>query len=727
MQNQVPGDIPGYAAILAPPHPRMLLRVEEQGALELLRRSAHDSGLPIIESSGRHEGGGIYHLWLPALHWSSAQARLLEMEPFRAALAPLLPGAKATFPSDGEYADEVLGRYHLYEGLLRLIDFQSQQTNGCLLIFTDVLQADPASLDLLIYCLQTRARSLCLILSGLTQTGCDPNRRAAILDLLDDRPVLGTEISDTTPQAPRPLSESETLNAARLAQSCFAFESAELHIRNLLALPHPPAPVAQLTEMWGDSLYGLGRGELAIEKYSAVLEMECSLSDRVRLLRKIGTCWEQCGRMLESQERLQEALSLLGLELVHYDEDEGPPGLARTLSIFSRNFLAAAPALDEPWRAGEIYAVCERLMRVLYIIRPTAWIRDFLNLLLIQFKLAWTDRAHNPNRKDQSVAQAFLLGGYFSLRGLGWNQLARQSLIYAADAAHELKDGPRKSSVLRDTGYILLLSGSPGRARVLLEEARELSIRVGDHGGLARNHLQLGSLCNYLGYVDQAQQQAEEALTWARRAGSHADQTIAVSDIATSQAIRGLVSEARANLTVAEEMRTRCRSTYIDLLFGRAHCYVAFFEGELETSQQVADHLFLHHSENGELPFHLVNFGILSLAAQAERFRKGGSFDRKAFTEKLKGLRKMSQGYSVYLKMLDRLEAQTLFYAGKRARALEQLAICAYWADRENHPLEAARTHLCLAQILDFEGLGDHHRRQAGREFERAGVVAVYS
>ena len=190
-------------------------------------------------------------------------------------------------------------------------------------------------------------------------------------------------------------------------------------------------------------------------------------------------------------------------------------------------------------------------------------------------------------------------------------------------------------------------------------------------------------------------------------------------------AILGRPDEAREMLAEADVLRNRCRAMYVDLIFGRAHCYLTHLERQLETAQQVADHLFLKHLENGELPFHLVHFGVLSLSSQIERFRHGGSFDKRGFYSRLAELRKLARGYQVYSKMLDRLDAHALYYQGKRSRALEILAGCAHWAETENHPLEAGRIHLALSQMLDEEGLGEHHRRESEREFARAGVVRI--
>jgi len=243
---------------------------------------------------------------------------------------------------------------------------------------------------------------------------------------------------------------------------------------------------------------------------------------------------------------------------------------------------------------------------------------------------------------------------------------------------------------------------------------------------VAINHLQLGSLFLYLGVIDKALEEGEKALLSAQRTGGHSDQTIAICDLAAVQAVRGLLPEARQYLQTAQDMQTRCQAPYIDLLLGRAQCYVALAERQMETAQQLADQLFLRHSEGGETAYYLVNFGIISLTAQLDRHRQGGSLDRAGFLEKLAALRKMAHGYEVYQKTLDRLEAQSLFFQGKRSRALEQLAGCARWAEDQKHPLEAARTHMCLAQMLAEEGLGEHHRRQAAQEFLRAGVVNVW-
>lgn len=94
---------------------------------------------------------------------------------------------------------------------------------------------------------------------------------------------------------------------------------------------------------------------------------------------------------------------------------------------------------------------------------------------------------------------------------------------------------------------------------------------------------------------------------------------MAMADGACVMALRGNIEEASATLKQADEMRTRCKANYLDLVFGRAHCQVSFFQRQLETAQQQADEMFLYHQGNGELLFHLVMFGLVGLNCQAER------------------------------------------------------------------------------------------------------------
>jgi serine/threonine protein kinase/tetratricopeptide (TPR) repeat protein len=541
---------------------------------------------------------------------------------------------------------------------------------------------------------------------------------------------------------------SDAMKQYAFQEACVLFDQIE-SLQNLREESDQGPEQAELQTGWdirelqADALYGAGSSEQSLRKYlelkeefdhwsklpQPTLNSEGGLSSatllemRVRIRRKVGNVQERLGLLEEAQSSFLDAFALLNLKVTN--DPGAKASLLTTLGLLSHNFFTSLDS-HGPWAVQEIHRIGDRLTRVLYLLRPKAWSNDFLNLILLQFRAAWRLRElENDDSPGQSMAQVLLVGGYFSLRGLKWGPGARSSLMMAAQKTDELKDSTQKAALLRDTGYVLLLSGSPDKAQQLLERALQVSTRIGDAHGLSQNYLQLHSLYTYLGKIDQAHQCVEMAKENALRLGSFADSALAMADGACVMALRGSISEASETLKQADIMRSRCKANYLDLVFGRAHCQVAFFQRQLETAQQQADELFLYHQSNGELPFHLVMFGLVGLSCQAERLRLGGSFDLELFKRRHKHLVKLSAGFDVYLQVLLRLRAQVSYLRGRRGKALEQLADCAHWAEIHDHPLEAARTHWLLATLLAEEGLGEHHRAEAERYFAICGVQTI--
>jgi serine/threonine protein kinase/tetratricopeptide (TPR) repeat protein len=541
---------------------------------------------------------------------------------------------------------------------------------------------------------------------------------------------------------------TEALKQFAFQEACVLFEQIE-SLQSLRDESDEGLSTSELQSNWdirelqADALYGAGSLEPSLAKYQslkqefdhwaqlprtqqedpALISSASLLEMRVRIRRKFGNVQERLGLLDEAQASFLEAFGLLNLRVTA--DPSSKAKFLTTLGMLSHNFFASLDS-HGTWAVQEIHRIGDRLTRVLYLLRPKAWSNDFLNLILLQFRAAWRLRElENDDSPGQSMAQVLLVGGYISLRGLNWGPAARSSLMLAAQKTEELKDSTQKAALLRDTGYVLLLSGSPDKARQLLERALQVSTRIGDAHGLSQNYLQLHSLYSYLGKIDDAHRCVELAKENAMRLGSYADSALAMADGACVMALRGNIEEASATLKQADEMRTRCKANYLDLVFGRAHCQVSFFQRQLETAQQQADEMFLYHQGNGELPFHLVMFGLVGLNCQAERLRMGGSFDFELFKRRHKHLVKLSAGFDVYRQVLLRLRAQVSYLRGRRGLALEQLADCAHWAECNDHPLEAARTHWLLATLLAEEGLGEHHRAEAERYFAQCGVQKI--
>lgn len=489
-----------------------------------------------------------------------------------------------------------------------------------------------------------------------------------------------------------------------------------------------------LRELEADALFGAGHLEGAISCYQGILpksgtgsgtgplKLEESLQTyrRVRLLRKIGTAQEKLALLPQARETLESAFAILGIT---FSSRQTGSKLSNALGMMAGKFLST---LDRPghWAIVETQLLGERLTYVLYLLRAKDWLSDYVAIVVLQFRVAWRLRDDGSGDSPaQSLSQALLVSGYFSLRKLKWVKAAQAALKLAAQKAETLQDSPQKAALLRNIGYVLLLSGAPLKGRRLLEQALEIAKASGDLYGQSQNCVFLTALYVYFGLLPSALQSAETVRDIADRLGNRAELILAYSDLAGLKATQGHLTEARQCLSRAAELRDSCQASCVDLIFQRAECQLTLCEGQLETVQQMADQHFLFHQSNGELPFHFVYFGLVSLIARTERFRKTGVFDFETFKKHYAHLEKLSIGFEAFGQMLLRLRAQVSYLRGKRTAALEQLAECAHWAHTHGHFLEAARTHLVLANLLEEEGLGEHHRRESERYFQLSGIV----
>jgi len=504
------------------------------------------------------------------------------------------------------------------------------------------------------------------------------------------------------------------LEAAARARQTFAYEDAVDFYERALAYPEAErvAPRYQLEEWLADCTYCTGETDTALERYTWLLDETRNPLDRARLLRKAGTCWERLGSLGEGHRCLAQALETLQLKVL---ESQQTSKIRSALGLATPKWSQ----LKDPATGRELHRITERLARVLFLLRPKNWFRDIMNLVATQVSLAWST-AKEERSANETWAQAFLFGGFISLRKLQWMKAAKATLRQAARRADEMPDSTSKATLLRDTGYLFLMAGSPRRAQLLCEKAANLSQALGDPHGLAQNHLQLFAIHFHRGFLAEAQHHCEKGLEAAERTYSVLDRAIARANMAKVTAMRGRVDEAREHLDEAEELRSRYPLPYVDLIFTLAHMLVTFEEHEFGTAARLAERYMKRWEKQGELPFHLLDFGIMQLAARMQTAAPEEAPELRALLPKLQN---WARGHRIFQLMVRRMEAYIFYLEGKRSTAVERLVDCLKQAEKDDHPLELARAHLYLGRILYEEGLGEHHRREAELAFLRGGVL----
>lgn len=504
------------------------------------------------------------------------------------------------------------------------------------------------------------------------------------------------------------------LEAAARARQTFAYEDAVDFYERALAYPEADrvAPRYQLEEWLADCTYCTGETDTALERYTWLLDEARNPLDRARLLRKAGTCWERLGSLSEGHRCLSQALETLQLKVL---ESQQTSKIRSALGLATPKWSQ----LKDPAVGRELHRISERLGRVLFLLRPKHWFRDIMNLVATQVSLAWSvDKEERSS--NETWAQAFLFGSFISLRKLHWMKAAKATLKQAAERAEQMPDSTSKATLLRDTGYLFLMAGSARRALILCDKAAVLSQNLGDPHGLAQNHLQLFAIHFHRGFLAEAQRHCEKGLEAAERTYSVLDRAIARANMAKVTAMRGRVDEARDHLAEAEDLRSRHPLPYVDLIFTLAHMLVTFEEHEFTTAARLAERYLKRWEKQGELPFHLLDFGIMQLAASMQTAAPEDAPQLRVLLPKLQG---WARGHRTFQLMLKRMEAYILYLEGKRSTSVEWLVDCLKQAEKDDHPLELARAHLYLGRILYEEGLGEHHRREAEIAFLRGGVL----
>ncbi|MBN9416795.1 hypothetical protein ABS71_21155 [bacterium SCN 62-11] len=475
------------------------------------------------------------------------------------------------------------------------------------------------------------------------------------------------------------------LAAAQAALRSYAYEEACRCLQEISQLPPLTQPLThwELEELWADAMLGAGFSQQALEKLIPLSQAaDPEPINSLRRLRKLGGAYEHLGRLRESYEANQ-----LGLE--------------RQSKLKSKNPDRAQSILEEGLR------LCERQSRVLFLLRPPGWLDDFTHLVIAQMRLA-IKRSQN---RQESWAQAFIYGGFWSLRRLKWSGGALLSISNALTRMKSLPDSEAKAQLMGDSGYLMLLAGSTRKAKRVLEDTRDMLNRLGLATGLCKNLLQLHAVCFHQGCVGEAYQHGCQALQLARRLGNRFEEALALSTITQSSSALGNLEAAETYLSQLEPLREQFQASYMELIAELAHCYFLWAKKRYADLVQRATKNYEACKAIQELPHQTLHFGVLALEGQI-------LLDPAASTGLLEELNAPTRGQRLYRPIYKRLQATALMAEDKRGRAFEILGECTRRAEQAGVPWERFRCHSLLADWLAEEGLGEHHRTEAARAWK---------
>lgn len=482
------------------------------------------------------------------------------------------------------------------------------------------------------------------------------------------------------------------LEAAQRALRSYAYEESCRCLQEISQLPPQTQPLthAELEELWADAMLGAGFAQQGCDKLKALVEAkESDPLHQVRRLRKLGGAFEMLGQLPLAHQVNQQALEMVG-------------------KIKSKG-ARAQEVIEEGCR------LCERQSRVLFLLRPPGWLDDFTHLVVAQMRLA-IKRSSTPQDREEGWAQAFIYGGFWSLRRLKWSGGARLGIRNALARMAHLPDSVGKAHLLGDSGYLLLFAGSTRKSRRVLEEARDLLLRLGVASGLCKVYLQLHAACFHQGCIGEAMQQGLLGLQQARRVGNRFEEALALSDLVQSCSAMGDVAAAENYLLTLQPLRESFQASYLDLIAEIGLCYFHWANGQWSELVTRATRMYERCKSLQELPHHTLHFGVLALDGRIR-------LDVAQAQPLLEELDQATRGQRLYRPVFKRLQATALMLQGQRGKAFEILGECTRRAEQAGIPWERYRCHELLAQWLEEEGLGDHHRLQARRAAQDLGLT----
>lgn len=450
-----------------------------------------------------------------------------------------------------------------------------------------------------------------------------------------------------------------------------------------------PLPPAELEEMWADALLGAAEPAPALEKLQRLVSNEEVGVVHVRRLRKLGNAYEMLGQLRDAHRCYSEGLQRLGrLKLAGAESEEA---------------------------LSESYHLLERENRVLFLLRPPNWLRDMSSLTGAQIKLAL--RRSGPESRNQAWAQAFVSGGFWSMRKLHWNAGAKFGFRTAARQASRLPDSYTKAHIQRDVGFLLVMSGAVEEGARQLESSRDMSLRLGDLAGLARTYMQLHTLLFHQGYVGAAARQLEYALAQARRTQNRLEEGIALAHSAKCLAVMGELGEAQHLLGLLQARRELFHAAYLERVANQAEAYYLQAAGDWGPLAALAGKSYEACKQEQELPFFTLHFGLLALNG-ALNLHNGPTLNKRA-AELLEELGSSTRRNVLFRPIFKRLQARAFMLLGQRNKAFEILGECTRRAELAANPYESFLCHTLLADWLAEEGLEEHHRAQARLAFQQ--------
>lgn len=293
------------------------------------------------------------------------------------------------------------------------------------------------------------------------------------------------------------------------------------------------------------------RGELAQAgaSYRAILSESGAMPrvHRVRLQRKLATIHDAQGDPLQCLATLKTAWTELGLEnLDHLKGTWKLTTLLKALTVRDLR-LSSASKLSKLTNeeAVEVGALAIQLQRVLFFLRPRSWVRQGVEVALVQRQVSRLLK-HDGDGLMAS-AQADFNGGYLCLRlPRGWQVQSLRLLSRAAEKVLRAEDSFPRLELMRDCGHLFHLAGRSEKGLELLVLATEEAERLGHLTALPLTYGMKTSLLKSMGRFEAAEEAGWKGYHLAQALENQRDLVLNACNLAQTLVLRGKLDEATA-------------------------------------------------------------------------------------------------------------------------------------------------------------------------------------
>ncbi len=477
----------------------------------------------------------------------------------------------------------------------------------------------------------------------------------------------------------------QLLRAADAALAVYAYRDA-LELLDLCAeLPE----VSPLAERRADALDGAGQTDEARRLLERLVNETPRGETRLRLQRKLATCYQRQGPLSEAHRVLLEALTEAGVAL---------PSMSWVRAVTHR-----------PDPGGELSKLLDRMVRVLFFLRPRGWMVDSLAITLLQRR-----PSESLARYQASLLRAYVSGMLFP----NWAMPAvRRRLLLTASLYREDPDSLTKAAFLREAGFVLLTCNDAQNGLRLAREGLELCHHLGDRNGLTQAHLIVYLNYRYLGDLRNAGRHAELGRGYARQTGSLPDFSANTLSLSLVRALQRRRDESRALIAELPEVER-------DMPINRAVWLMAqtwfhWLDGEPQTMLERARECVAHCRRYQVVLWWresrvLELCALVALAEQDASLRPHASRLARRVQRELAGPNQAWEG--VVLRCQGQLHEQ----AGEREKALKHYLGSLDLMVSAGNLFEQGNAHQALSRF--YEGT---HPDRARRHRERA--VTCYS